>query len=193
MKFLVVGGGGQVARHLARLALKEGHEVVPVVRNEDHVVDLKSLGASPTVLDLESAPVTDLTTLLTDKSPDVVVFAAGAGGKGDPSRTRKVDFDGAVKVYDAMEAANCKRLIVVGAMDVRNRSKDMPEWYTKEDKEMSDKMWGAIPKYMEAKYDAEVELHRRKQIAFTVIRPGGLTTEPAGGVTMGKTALGKTR
>jgi hypothetical protein len=81
-------------------------------------------------------------------------------------------------------------------------------------------MWGAIPKCesfyqhllrtmialpgrdhlytadladMEAKYDAEVELHRRKQIAFTVIRPGGLTTESAGGVTMGKTALGKTR
>jgi hypothetical protein len=49
-----------------------------------------------------------------------------------------VDFDGAVKVYDAMEAANCKRLIVVGAMDVRDRSKDMPEWYTKEDSKFLD-------------------------------------------------------
>lgn len=37
-----------------------------------------------------------------------------------------------------MEAANCKRLIVVGAMDVRNRSKDMPEWYTKEDSKYQD-------------------------------------------------------
>lgn len=41
-------------------------------------------------------------------------------------------------MYDAMEAANCKRLIVVGAMDVRDRSKDMPEWYTKEDSKYQD-------------------------------------------------------
>jgi hypothetical protein len=46
---------------------------------------------------------------------------------------------------------------------------------------------------MKAKYDAEVELHRRKAISYTVIRPGALTTEPAKGVTMGRTAVEKTR
>lgn len=34
MKFLVFGGGGKVARHFARLAIAEGHEVIPVVRDE---------------------------------------------------------------------------------------------------------------------------------------------------------------
>ncbi len=46
---------------------------------------------------------------------------------------------------------------------------------------------------MQAKYEAEVELHKRKQIQFTVIRPGGLTDEPSGGVEMGITQVGKTR
>ena len=41
----------------------------------------------------------------------------------------KVDFEGAVKVYDAMEAANVKRLLLVGAIDVRDPSKGYPEYY----------------------------------------------------------------
>lgn len=45
----------------------------------------------------------------------------------------------------------------------------------------------------EAKYDAEVELHKRKSIKFTVIRPGGLTLEPAKGATVGRTHLKSTR
>lgn len=46
---------------------------------------------------------------------------------------------------------------------------------------------------MEAKYDAEVELHKRKQLKYTVIRPGGLTMEAAKGATVGKTRLKSTR
>jgi nucleoside-diphosphate-sugar epimerase len=76
--------------------------------------------------------------------PDVVVFAAGAGGKpssgsknggdGDAkSRTRKVDYEGAVKVYDAMEGANVRRLILVGAVDIRDRGGEVPGWYDEED------------------------------------------------------------
>lgn len=99
------------------------------------ISDLKSLGAQPEILSLESAPVTALTTLLTTHSPDIVVFSAGAGGKGDKSRTRAVDYDGAVKVYDAMESANVRRLVVVGAVDVRDRTGKVPKWYTREDGE----------------------------------------------------------
>lgn len=40
LKILVFGGGGKVARHLARLGRKAGHEVVSVVRNEDQYVHL---------------------------------------------------------------------------------------------------------------------------------------------------------
>jgi hypothetical protein len=46
---------------------------------------------------------------------------------------------------------------------------------------------------MQAKYDADVELHRRKAIQFTVVRPGWLTEEPAKGAQAGITQIEKTR
>jgi hypothetical protein len=49
------------------------------------------------------------------------------------------------------------------------------------------------PADMEAKLDAELELHSRKSLQYTVLRPGGLTEEPAGGCQMGQVQIGKTR
>jgi nucleoside-diphosphate-sugar epimerase len=128
--------------------------------------ELKEIGAKPERLSLEDTDVPEITKLLTSNKPDGILFAAGAGGKGDPGRTRKVDFEGAVKVYDAMEAANVKRLVLIGALDIRDRSKGWPEWYNDDDSQscphilirlqypsatsliqseaMSDRMWGAI-------------------------------------------------
>lgn len=97
--------------------------------------DLKDIGAKPHVLSLEDCTVPDLTALLSETKPDAIVFSAGAGGKGEKSRTRKVDYEGAVKVYDAMESANVRRLLYVGAMDIRDRQKPKPEWYTSDDGE----------------------------------------------------------
>lgn len=42
---------------------------------------------------------------------------------------------------------------------------------------------------MQAKLDAELNLHTRSKIDYTVIRPGNLTTEPAGGAVMGRTHM----
>lgn len=95
--------------------------------------ELSKIGAKPERLSLEDADVPSIVKLLTSSKPDGVLFAAGAGGKGDPSRTRKVDYEGAVKVYDAMESGNVKRLVLIGALDVRDRSKGWPEWYNDED------------------------------------------------------------
>lgn len=46
---------------------------------------------------------------------------------------------------------------------------------------------------MKAKLDAEIELHSRKSLQFTVVRPGGLTEEPAAGAQAGVLQVGKTR
>jgi hypothetical protein len=154
-----------------------------------------------------------------------------------------------VKVFDALEAANVRRLLYVGAIDVRDKTQPPPKHYTPESGEstsvnetslptgctprkmmvwklttaveQSDRMWKAIPACacsrlspslhhsevrgveglrsvlseidMQAKYDSEVELHTRKTLQYTVLRPGGLTLEPAGGVELGITQVGKTR
>ena len=98
--------------------------------------DPLALKAHPEILSLETTTVPALTSLLTTISPDTILFSAGAGGKGDPSRTRAVDYEGALKVFDAMEAGNVKRLISVGAIDVRSGSGDgFPGYYDEESSE----------------------------------------------------------
>ena len=44
----------------------------------------------------------------------------------------------------------------------------------------------------EAKFRAEVDLHKRKALKYTVLRPGLLTEEKAGGAEVGQTQLGQT-
>jgi uncharacterized protein YbjT (DUF2867 family) len=34
MKYVVFGGGGQVAQHFAKIAIKNGHQVISVVRDD---------------------------------------------------------------------------------------------------------------------------------------------------------------
>ena len=46
---------------------------------------------------------------------------------------------------------------------------------------------------MQAKLSAEQELHTRRGLQYTVVRPGALTEEAAGGVEMGTVQLGNTR
>jgi nucleoside-diphosphate-sugar epimerase len=103
--------------------------------------ELKKIGAKPEILSIETATVPELTSLLKSSKADGVLFAAGAGGKGDPERTRKVDYEGAVKVYDAMEAGNVKRLVLIGAVDIRDRSKGYPEWYDDADSGFTHTHW----------------------------------------------------
>lgn len=102
------------------------------------------MGATPTVLSLEDASIKDMEDLIKKEKPDAVIFSAGAGGKGGPERTRAVDYEGSVKVYEACQGAGVKRLLLVSAFDVRDRSNPVPEWYTKEDIEACSRVWAAI-------------------------------------------------
>lgn len=100
-----------------------------IIRNPDHVEDIKATGATPLLLSLEDSPVSDFATAF--EGQDVVYFSAGAGGKGGEERTKKVDYEGAVKVFDALERVEGQtkpRLILVSALDIRDPGK-MPEHY----------------------------------------------------------------
>jgi hypothetical protein len=83
------------------------------------VHDITNAGATPHILSLESATVADLTSLFQSVQPSAIIFAAGAGGKGGPERTKAVDYEGALKVFDAMEAGNFHRIVMVSATDLR--------------------------------------------------------------------------
>lgn len=85
-------------------------------------------GATPLVLSLEDAPKERFAEVFEGK--DVVYFSAGAGGKGGRERTCKVDYDGALKIFDAIELVKGPkpRLILVSAIDVRDKSVRPPHY-----------------------------------------------------------------
>lgn len=153
--------------------------------------DIEALGATPHILSLEDCSVSDIAALVTSVSPRAVIFSAGAGGKGAPERTRAVDLEGLKKVAQALESTPCKRLLVVSAVDVRDRSAGYPAHYDENSRKASDEVWDRIGRYMQAKYEADVFL-RQSGLQFTILRPGRLTHEPAAGCEIGLTQMGST-
>ena len=128
----IVGGHGQVAIRLAALlaaSTAKTYAVTPVIRNPAHAASLIDLptvlpnSITPVVLSLEDDPVSEFTAAFIASKADVIVFSAGANAEGE--RTKKVDYEGAVKIYDAIEGVakaggKAPRLILVSALDVRN-------------------------------------------------------------------------
>ncbi|KIJ40997.1 hypothetical protein M422DRAFT_48792 [Sphaerobolus stellatus SS14] len=195
---VIIGGHGKIALRLAGLLAKSSFNVTSVIRNASQAGDITAQSAKPHVLSLEAAPVSELTKLFTDTRAQLVYFAAGAGGKGGPDRTKAVDYDGAVKVFDAVEAvpgSEKPRVILVSAIDCRNPDKldQYPAHYNDEDKERSRKAHEAIGTYYKWKFEADKNLVGRSAFKWTILRPSGLTDGPGTGlVEIGRTHIGMT-
>jgi len=193
---LIFGGSGKVALHLTRILTTKtnpAHRVLSISRSSNHDDKIKAAGGTPVVHSIEDSDPTKLGQLIKEHGPvDTVVWAAGAGGKGGPERTDKVDRDGAILAMDAAAKGGVKRYVMVSAIDVRDRSKGVPEWYTSEMKERGEKSWNAIGRYMAAKLGADkdlVEGNGKRELKYTIVRPSGLTDEPGSGrVEAGKTS-----
>ncbi|KAI9663274.1 MAG: hypothetical protein M1821_008322 [Bathelium mastoideum] len=193
---LIFGGSGKVARHLTRQLVSQSHTVHSIIRSPSQISELQALGAKPIVQSIEESSVSQLASTIKQCNPDTVVWSAGAGG-GNPERTKSVDHEGAIKSFDACSEAGVKRYIIVSAVDVRDRSKNVyPDWYDEPSKNRSDRVWGAIGVYMEAKLQADRNLrtqNAKRQLDYTIVRPGGLSTEPGSGtVAAGKVGLERT-
>ncbi|KAG5721205.1 UPF0659 protein [Termitomyces sp. T112] len=188
-KVVIIGGHGNVSLRLTKL-LTPTHRVKSVIRTLDYQDDIKDLSAEPVLLSLEDSPVIDFTTLF--EGQDVVYFSAGAGGKGGEARTKKVDYEGALKVFDAIEGVQGPkpRLILVSAIDIRDSDK-IPAHYNEQDIAISKRVRGAIPAYMHWKYEADKNLAKRDAFKWTILRPAGLTNNPGtGNAAIGRTHLG---
>lgn len=116
---------------LARLlSAKDDYEVTSIIRNHEHVKEITDTGAKAHLLSLEDDDPAQFTEVFEDAQ--IVYFSAGAGGKGGPERTKKVDYEGALKVFDAIENVSGTKpfLILVSAIDVRNPD-IIPEHYVR--------------------------------------------------------------
>ena len=163
MRVTIFGGHGKVALLLAPMLVEAGHEVTSVVRNPAHVADVEATGATALVSSVEDADTAALTELLSGQ--DAVVWSAGAGG-GAPERTDAVDRDAAIRSMDAAVAAGVQRYVMVsfsGASADHLVPEDDP-----------------FRRYQDAKIAADEHL-RGTDLAWTVLGPGALTTDPSDG------------
>lgn len=164
MRIVVAGGHGKIALRVARRLSGDGHEVTGIVRNPDHVADVQGTGAEAVVLDLETADLDAVAALLADAG--AVLFAAGAGPGSGEARKDTVDRGASVLLADAAERAGVDRFVQISSMGAG--APPAPG---------TDDVFAA---YLRAKTAAEDDL-RRRPLAWTVLRPGGLTDEPGTG------------
>ncbi len=163
-RIAVVGGHGQVARHLLVDLRHSGHEPVALVRKPDYREDLESRGAEVRLLDIENSTAEDFASSFA--GCDAVVFAAGGGPDGNLERKRTVDLEGSLKSIEGARQAGIRRFVQVSAIDV--------------DEPVADDAGEVWKAYVEAKRDSDAAL-RASDLDWTIIRPGRLTDEPAVG------------
>ncbi|MGZ4451034.1 MAG: NAD(P)H-binding protein [Nocardioides sp.] len=161
----IVGGHGQVARHLHEQLVARGHVPVALVRREEHRAPLEALGAEVRMLDIEAQEADAFAAAFAGCG--AVVFAAGGGPDGNVERKRTVDLEGSLKSVEGASRAGVRRFVQVSAIGVDD---PLPE--------DTDEVWRA---YVEAKRDADAAV-RASDLDWTILRPGRLTDEPAAGL-----------
>jgi uncharacterized protein YbjT (DUF2867 family) len=162
MDVAIAGAHGQVARHLTRLLAARGDRVRGLIRNPDHAGDVQADGAEPVVCDLESAGAEEVTAAIA--GADAVVFAAGAGAGSGAARKLTVDRDGAVALLEAARAAGVERYVIVSSVGAESPPDD----------------YDVFSVYLRAKAEADAAV-KASDRAWTIVRPGPLTDDPATG------------
>ena len=161
MDVVIAGGHGQIGLQLGRLLAERGDRVRGLIRNPEHAADLEAAGVEPVVFDLENDE-RELADVV--GSADAAVFAAGAGPGSGAARKLTMDRDGAVRLIEACDRVGARRYVIVSAMGARPGVE-------------GDEVFQV---YLRAKFEADEAL-RASSLDWTVIRPGGLTNDPATG------------
>ena len=161
----IVGGNGQVARHLIAQLVADGHEPVALVRNPAYKHDLEQLGAHMRMLDIEQDEVDHFAAAFAGCG--AVVFSAGGGPDGNIDRKRTVDLGGSLKSIEAARQAGIDRFVQISAINVDRPVPDDAK-----------PVWKA---YVEAKRDADAAL-RDSGLDWTILRPGRLTDDEGTGL-----------
>ncbi|KEF54880.1 uncharacterized protein A1O9_09323 [Exophiala aquamarina CBS 119918] len=203
-RVLVLGGHGKIAMLLQPKLLAKNWNVTSVVRNRDHEAEIKALGEkSPGEIDvlvesLEDVKDAQTAQIVLDKvKPDVVIWSAGAGGKGGASRTKAVD-EVAAKAYISASLAtpSISKFLLVSYIASR---KGYPPWWSDEDKKAADHVNNnVLPDYFKAKVEADEHLEALtqkrlesgdKSFQSINLRPGTLSDDPPSErVSLGKTS-----
>jgi uncharacterized protein YbjT (DUF2867 family) len=137
--------------------------VSSLVRDARQAADVEAVGATPLVADVEHLDASGIAAQLSGH--DAVVWSAGAGG-GDKDRTYAVDRDAAVRSMDAASSAGVERYVMISYFGAGRDHGVSPD--------------SGFYAYAEAKGAADEHL-QITDLAWTILRPSALTSEPGTG------------
>ena len=159
----VIGAAGKVGRHLVQHLATRGHQVHALHRQDEQHAMLQALGATPVRGDLQQLDASTLADAL--RGSDVLVFTAGAGGKGGEALTRAIDGAGLELAVSAAQLAGVRRVLLVSAFPEAGRASDVSDTFET---------------YMAVKKQADVHL-ASSGLDWVILRPGTLTDAAGSG------------
>lgn len=162
-RIFIIGGAGKVGRRLARQLTARGHEPRALHRHPEQAAELRALGAAPVAGSLLKLDADGLAGLMAGS--DVVVFSAGAGGKGGPEMTDAIDGRGLELAVAAARRAGIRRFLLVSAFPEAGRGKSVSPTFEN---------------YMAVKKRADVHL-AESELDWVILRPGTLRDSPGTG------------
>jgi uncharacterized protein YbjT (DUF2867 family) len=161
MEVAIAGGHGKIGLLLGAILAERGDRVRGLIRNPQHVRDLEAAGVMPVLCDLEG----DGNVTAAVDGSDAVVFAAGAGPGSGAERKRTMDLGGAVKLIEAAKETGARRYLMISSMGAGNPPAEGAD---------------VFGEYLRAKAEADRALEE-SGLDYTIVRPGGLTDDPATG------------
>jgi putative NADH-flavin reductase len=166
MKILILGITGRTGSLVAEEAIKRGHKVVGIARDQSRVTvkDAEIFTGTPYNFDIVRKAVTDCNAVISTLS----TFPRSEGFFGkikSPLDTMSVSIKNTVK---AMKEKEIKRIVIMTALGVGDSAKDIPALF-------SFIIRISNIKYAYADHDLQEKVLENSNLDWTVVRPVGLT------------------
>lgn len=164
MRIFLAGASQGVGREVAKQSVVAGHEVVALLRSDRTKPELTAMGV--TVVKGDALEAELMKQLITEHSPDAVISTIGGlpSDGGD-----RADYLGNKNLIDAAVAAKAKRFILISSIGSGDSQQALPP-----------NVIETLGPVLKEKAQAEEHL-ANSGLAYTVIRPGGLLSEPVTG------------
>ena len=165
-RVLVAGAGSGVGLEVVKRLRQRGRPVVALIRNEQYEKPLHDLGAEIALCDLSDRTATVEALLSTHC--DAIVCTIGS----KPGDGARIDYVGVQNLLEGADSAAIRRFLLVTSFGCGETRSAVPEG-----------LLAKIGAALQEKDKAEQAL-RQSGLDYTILRPGGLSSEPPTGASV---------